>query len=58
GERDDDEEDEPEVNQEQLVFSVHDSEEGEGEKNGFIFHAIKGSQEKEGIGKKEGREAI
>ncbi|KAH9322048.1 hypothetical protein KI387_016687, partial [Taxus chinensis] len=38
GERDDDEEDEPEGGQEPLVFNVHDSEEKGGEEdNEFLF---------------------
>ncbi|KAH9298012.1 hypothetical protein KI387_029694, partial [Taxus chinensis] len=58
GERDDDEEDELEVNQEQPAFGVNDSEEGEGEKNEYIFTWRKGSHEEEGTQDKEGSEEV
>ncbi|KAH9315565.1 hypothetical protein KI387_024192, partial [Taxus chinensis] len=49
GERDDNEENDPEGDQGPLVFSVHDSEEeGREEEHEFLFVRHKGSQEEEG----------
>ncbi|KAH9331272.1 hypothetical protein KI387_003380, partial [Taxus chinensis] len=48
GERDEDEEDEPEGDHEPLVFSMHDlEEEGKGEKDDYRFVRRKGSQKEE-----------
>lgn len=40
------------------MFSVHDSEEGEGEKDEYIFAWRKGSKEEEGTWDKEGSEEV